>query len=270
MNRFKHWLKEKYQLIIRNKAFEEKFSIDLTRSKVIVAAILSAILLIALTTLLIAFTPLREYIPGYGSASQNKKLFTLRVRLDSLAGQMEAYEHYISNFQTILNEDFSNDTAVFMQNGDKKKRHSSNQFAFSKEDSVLMSIPWKKQDESANTVSIRKKRETERRILFQPTAGNAAAQYFPEESRLQVPSDANQPVLATDKGVVISLEKETVCIQHPDNRISIYRQIHHPLVQRGQQVRSGQNVAYTGEKGFVFEYWIDGRPVNPLEYIAFK
>ena len=98
---FRQWMRDKYQLIVRNKAFEEKLSLELSRWHVLVAAALTAILLIALTTLLIAFTPLREYIPGYGSAGTSRKLFTLRMQIDSLTNRMEAYEDYVRNIRSL-------------------------------------------------------------------------------------------------------------------------------------------------------------------------
>ncbi|MBP5613811.1 MAG: hypothetical protein J6X35_06705, partial [Bacteroidales bacterium] len=80
---FRQKLRDRYQLIIRNKAFEEIFSIELSRWKVIVFSTIILLFLIALTTLLIAFTPLREYIPGYGSSKQSKELFALQVQVDT-------------------------------------------------------------------------------------------------------------------------------------------------------------------------------------------
>ena len=103
---FRQWMRDRYQLIVRNKAFEEKLSIELSRWHVLVAAALAVILLIALTTLLIAFTPLREYIPGYGSAKQSKKMYALRLQMDSLSHQMDAYEDYAQHIRTVMNGDF--------------------------------------------------------------------------------------------------------------------------------------------------------------------
>ena len=68
-------LKNKYRLVIMNDdTLEEKFSFKLSRLNVFVASGTGIILLIIITTYIIAFTPLREYIPGYGSNESNRKI----------------------------------------------------------------------------------------------------------------------------------------------------------------------------------------------------
>lgn len=67
-------LLHKYRLVILNEdTFEERFAIKLTRLNVFILTSISAISLVFLTILLIAFTPLREYIPGYSSARLKRK-----------------------------------------------------------------------------------------------------------------------------------------------------------------------------------------------------
>ncbi|PJB17643.1 MAG: peptidase M23, partial [Flavobacteriaceae bacterium CG_4_9_14_3_um_filter_33_16] len=82
--RLKRKLLDKYRLVVLNEeTFEERISIKLTRLNVFVLASLSTIILIALTTILIAFTPLREYIPGYSSTALKKKATELSYKTDS-------------------------------------------------------------------------------------------------------------------------------------------------------------------------------------------
>ena len=67
-------LRYKYRLVVLNDdTFEEKLSFKLSRLNVFLSIGFSAILLIAGTTLLIALTPLREYIPGYSSTRLRKQ-----------------------------------------------------------------------------------------------------------------------------------------------------------------------------------------------------
>ena len=71
MNRLKRQLLRKKlytknRLVILNEnTFEEIFSLRLTLMNVFVVGSLGAIFIITTTTFLIAFTPLREYIPAY-------------------------------------------------------------------------------------------------------------------------------------------------------------------------------------------------------------
>ncbi|PIV93843.1 MAG: peptidase M23, partial [Flavobacteriaceae bacterium CG17_big_fil_post_rev_8_21_14_2_50_33_15] len=88
--RLKRKLLDKYRLVVLNEeTFEERISIKLTRLNVFVLASLSTIILIALTTILIAFTPLREYIPGYSSTALKKKATELSYKTDSLQKVIE-------------------------------------------------------------------------------------------------------------------------------------------------------------------------------------
>ncbi|MEO8934970.1 MAG: M23 family peptidase, partial [Xanthomarina sp.] len=83
--KFKKRLLHKYRLVILNEdTFEERLSFKLTRLNVFVVMTLSSILLIAGTTLLIAFSSLREYIPGYSSTALKKQAVELTYKTDSL------------------------------------------------------------------------------------------------------------------------------------------------------------------------------------------
>ena len=85
--KIKRKLLDKYRLMILNEnTFEERLSFKLTRLNVFVITSLMAIFFIALTYLLIAFTPLKEYIPGYSSTALKKKATELSYKTDSLQG----------------------------------------------------------------------------------------------------------------------------------------------------------------------------------------
>jgi hypothetical protein len=62
-----------------------------------------AILLIAITTFIIAFTPLREFIPGYSSSKLKRDATELALKSDSLAIALKKNEAYIQSIQKVLN-----------------------------------------------------------------------------------------------------------------------------------------------------------------------
>ena len=161
-------LHDKYKLTILNKAFEEKFSIELSKLNVFLVLSLSALVLITLTTLLIALTPLKEYIPGFGSNKENRKLYLLQIQLDSLSSRLNAYDLYTQNLQqVIVNEDFSNDTNAFHKKTNSPDK--ANTFAFSKQDSLLLNIVMQQQEDNSTTSKrIKQKNKSERKMLFPP------------------------------------------------------------------------------------------------------
>jgi hypothetical protein len=94
----------KNRLVILNEdTFEETFSLKLTLMNVFVVATIGAILLISITTFIIAFTPLREYIPGYSSTKLKKDATILALKSDSLTKAIKKNEAYIQSIQKVLN-----------------------------------------------------------------------------------------------------------------------------------------------------------------------
>jgi hypothetical protein len=104
---FKQQLKEnlfnKRRLIILNEdTFEETFSLKLTLMNVFVVLGLGAIFIIFITTFIIAFTPLREFIPGYSSSKLKRDATELALKSDSLTKALEHNEAYIKSLKKVL------------------------------------------------------------------------------------------------------------------------------------------------------------------------
>ncbi|MBT8255209.1 MAG: M23 family peptidase, partial [Bacteroidia bacterium] len=104
--KFRKKLLHKYRLVVLNEAtFEERFSFKLNRLNVFVFSTLFAVFLIAFTTILIAFTPLREYIPGYSSTSLKKQAVNLTFKTDSLQQALSVNDQYIASIRKVLTGD---------------------------------------------------------------------------------------------------------------------------------------------------------------------
>lgn len=89
-------------VILNEETFEELFSFKLNLMNVFVALTSGAILLITLTTFIIAFTPLREFIPGYSSSKLKKDATELALKSDSLTLALQQNEAYIKSIQKVL------------------------------------------------------------------------------------------------------------------------------------------------------------------------
>ena len=120
----------KNRLVILNEdSFEEIFSLRLTLMNVFVVASIGAILIITMTTFLIAFTPLREFIPGYASDELKRNATELALKSDSLSNSIKKNEAYIASIKRILTGDldyakFSKDSiyaAQFNENAEENK-----------------------------------------------------------------------------------------------------------------------------------------------------
>jgi hypothetical protein len=101
--KIKENLFNKRRLIILNEdTFEETFSLKLTLMNVFVFASLSTIIIITITTFIIAFTPLREFIPGYSSSKLKRDATQLALKADSLSLALKKNEDYIKSIQKVL------------------------------------------------------------------------------------------------------------------------------------------------------------------------
>lgn len=89
-------------VILNEETFEELFSFKLNLMNVFVAASIGAILLITFTTFIIAFTPLREFIPGYSSSKLKRDATELALKSDSLTLALKKNEAYIKSIQKVL------------------------------------------------------------------------------------------------------------------------------------------------------------------------
>lgn len=96
-------LKYKYKLSIQNEtSYEEVFSMRLSQLHVLMTLSVIAVILITLTTLLIAFTGLKEFIPGYPDGNMRKLITENALRVDSLEVELKKRDRFLASIQMIL------------------------------------------------------------------------------------------------------------------------------------------------------------------------
>jgi hypothetical protein len=99
-------LRNRYRLVVMNDdTYEEVVTFKLSRLSVYVALSTLFMLLTGLTVALIVFTPLKLYIPGYGSAVASQELRALKIRTDSLEQSMRYKQQYLDNVKRVLQGD---------------------------------------------------------------------------------------------------------------------------------------------------------------------
>ncbi len=101
----RHLFSKKRLIILNEDTFAEVFSLRLTLMNVFVVATLGAVLIIFVTTYIIAFTPLREFIPGYASNKLRKDATELALKSDSLANALKKNQAYLQSVVKVLNGD---------------------------------------------------------------------------------------------------------------------------------------------------------------------
>ncbi|MUU79074.1 M23 family metallopeptidase [Winogradskyella endarachnes] len=275
-------LLHKYRLVILNEdTFEERFAIKLTRLNVFILTSISAISLVFLTVLLIAFTPLREYIPGYSSAKLKKEATMLNYKTDSLVQKLEVDKLYYASIRKVLTGDVSS----LELNRDSLIEAAKNdldilQVPTNREDSLLREKVGK--EDKYNLFEIAGDQSSY--VLFPPVNGTISERYNLEEKHfaVDVVVPENTPVKATADGTVIFAEwtVETgyvVIIEHNRELISVYKHNAAITKSQGDLVKSGEVIAMSGNSGELttgphlhFELWSKGYPVNPTNFIDFE
>ncbi len=280
--KFTKKLLHKYRLVILNEdTFEERFAIKLTRLNVFILTSLSAISLVFFTILLIAFTPLREYIPGYSSAKLKKQATTLNYKTDSLVNELELNKRYYASIRKVL----TGDVASLDFNRDSILEATKNDIDFirvskNKEDSLLR----EKLNKEDKYNLFESSGDQSNFVLFPPVNGTISEGYSIKEKHfaVDVVIAANTPVKATADGTVIFAEwtVETgyvIIMEHNRELISLYKHNSEITKTQGDLVKAGEVIALSGNTGELstgphlhFELWSKGYPVNPTNFIDFQ
>ena len=96
-------LQNRYRLVVMNDdTYEEVVTFKLSRLSVYIALSTVFVLLISFTVALIIFTPLKYYIPGYGSRQSKTELQVLKIRTDSLEQSIKFKDQYLDNLKKVL------------------------------------------------------------------------------------------------------------------------------------------------------------------------
>ncbi|WP_298485375.1 M23 family metallopeptidase [uncultured Maribacter sp.] len=278
----KRKLLHKYRLVILNEStFEEKISFKLSRLNVFVTGTLCIIALIGLTTLLIAFTPLREYIPGYSSTKLKRQATVLTYKTDSLVRRLNYTNRYLDNIRKVLRGDIENNEvsrdSLF---GKFKLDPSTVDLTPIKQDSLLraeVALEDKYNLFEQNTTNTDF-------ILFPPISGIISQEYDANAKHyaVDVVAPKDSPVKSIANGMVIFAEWTAdtgyvIIIEHKDGLLSIYKHNGSLNKKQGEVVRAGEVIASVGNTGELttgphlhFEIWNNGTPVNPSDFIDFK
>jgi murein DD-endopeptidase MepM/ murein hydrolase activator NlpD len=290
-NKKQRWiqkLKNKYRLVVMNDdTYEERLSFRLSRLNVFVLTGAVAILLIVITTYLIAFTPLREYIPGYTDVTLQKQLYDLQVKADSLEQKCRVNDLYLLNINNIISG--KEIVEALPELPEVSGKYDTIMLERSLEDSLLRAeiesrdqynIAYYNENEELN------KYKTSSIVnfnFFTPIKGIVTNNFNPSEKHygIDIVAKRNDAIKATLDGTVIFADwtLETgyiISIQHQGNLISVYKHNSSLLKQQGNYVKAGEPIAIIGETGELstgphlhFELWYNGKPINPKDYITF-
>lgn len=281
-------LRKKYHLVVyNNDTYEEKANFKFTLLAFLNIVIFSSVLLIVLVTYLIAFTPLREYIPGYTDVSLNRRVYEMERRADSLELVFKQKDLYINNLKRIImGDDFETDSVNSLLTASSNTNFNNITDKKSKEDS-LFRVEY--ESETRNNLfkhEIISNIPAEYKLVafFCPMTGVVTSHFNREEKHfgIDIVADNNSVIKATSDGTVVYSDwtvENGYCIgiQHNGNLFSVYKHNAVLLKDDGDFVSAGEPIAIYGNSGSMstgphlhFEIWYNGTPLNPEDYISFE
>ena len=281
----KHLLRKlthKYRMVLLNDStFEEVGFIRLTRLNTIVVAGMIVVMAISIIYVLIAYTPIRELIPGYPDAAMSHNIRQNVMKLDSLEYELAIRDQYFENMKLIISgqepNNYLNDTAGIIDR---------NEITFKKSpgDSILrQQVEAEEQFRLSILSSQTANRELHEMHFFTPVTGMVSRNFNPLDNHFGVDlvSGPDEVVKATLDGTVTmatwTLETGFVIqIQHGHELISVYKHNAELFKNVGEKVKAGDAIAIVGNSGELttgphlhFELWHEGTPIDPLDYIVF-
>lgn len=277
---YKKWL-HKYRLVVLNEeTFEELFSIKLTRLNAFIFISFSAMILILFTAILIALTPLREYIPGYTTSKFKTQVLSLENRTDSLYKIIKVNDLYINSIKKVLNgeatfESINKDSIYNKAIEDKEGLI----LGPSKADSILRL----KVDNEDKYNLFESATSLKNFVLYPPLEGVISSKYdvTMQHFAVDIAAPKGTPVKAVAEGRVIlaswtSDSGYVLIINHGNQMLSIYKHNDVLIKKQGDFVKAQEVIAKSGSSGELstgphlhFELWNDGNPIDPENFIDF-
>ncbi len=282
--------RQNYRLVImNNETFEEIGSYRLSLLNVYITASLVIVSVAILIIALIAFTPLKRYIPGYGDVRQYEEVIRLNKELTEMEEELKAQTMYTDNFRRILVGEIEEPPSEVNQTYEIPD--SLLNVDRIKEDELLrkeieLNEQLHDRDLMAKTENFKPRAIPLEQMYFVPpiSGGIVSAEYMPEKKHLglDIMAPKNTAIKAIMDGYVFTSDwtletGNTIGIQHANNLISFYKHNSALLKKTGSFVKAGEALSIIGNTGTLsngphlhFELWYNGKAVDPKNYIIFN
>ena len=263
------------------KTHQQLVSVRFNRTGFFVSIVTIAVVICAAIFSLIAFTPIRTFIPGYPDARTKRAAIQNAIKVDSLESVIYRWELYSENLRRVVEgeEPVSIDSIIAVSN--RKIAQAKDPEYLKKQDSLMRQ---EVKEEEMFDISSRSQRQLpiEGMLFFTPVQGVISQGYDPTfHPFLDIAAPAGTVVKAIANGTVIydGWSEETgytIQIQHDGDIVSISKHNEKLLKKTGDKVSAGSPIALVGNTGKLttgehlhFELWHKGESLDPTKYISF-
>lgn len=259
---------------------ERLWSLRFSRTHMIVAAISSVVAVLVAVFCLIAYTPIRTFIPGYPNAQSRRQAVQNAQRIDSLQTRILQWELYTENLRRVVSgeEPIRLDTLMLGQEG---SRSVSDVRYLAIRDSLLRADVV--QEEQFGLTSVRRQHlPIEALAFYTPVKGVVSTEFNQIlHPWVDITAPVGSTVMAVLDGTVVYTDWAqdsgyTLVLQHGNDLLSIYKHNQKLLHKTGDAVKAGTPVAMLASSSSLtkgdhlhFELWYKGTAVDPVRYIKF-
>jgi murein DD-endopeptidase MepM/ murein hydrolase activator NlpD len=267
-------------VVINETTFEEKFFIRISQFNIIVLVLLFVTLTTIGSFFLVAYTPLKEFIPGYTSLTIRKEAIRNSFLLDSLTLEFEKQDRFISSIKSALTGEINWEENSLLDDQSQSPEVLNSDNVMSEADSLLRLevIQEDKYNVIPNDLS------NVKYLLYPPAVGPISQKYDADKRHfaVDIALKENAPIMAVAHGTVIFSEwtAETghvIIVKHDYGLLSVYKHNSSLEKYQGDLVRAGEVIAKAGDTGELstgwhlhFELWINGFSADPTDFIDFS
>lgn len=266
--------------ITDNETHKHIWGTRFTKVSFFVTAVSIIVTLCTLTYCLIAYTPIRTFIPGYPDARSKRAAIQNAIKVDSLERVIYRWELYSENLKRAVEGKAPIKIDSVIKASRKEAEEPVDAASLQKQDSLLRE---KVKEEEQFEISARGRRDLpiEGLHFFTPLKGVVSQSFDAVHPYIDITAAEGSAVKATLDGTVIFAgwsedDGNTIQIQHTDDIVSIYKHNDKLLKKVGDKVKAGTSIAIVGNTGSTstgthlhFELWHKGEAVDPARYIKF-
>lgn len=281
------WRQKLCLTVMVDKSFEEIFSFRFSIVPLLFVIGAMVILLIAGVTVLIAFTGLREYIPGYPTGEERSMIISNMQRADSLLLEVKLRDAVLTNMRQVLSGDLP--ASAFKTDSVREDIRKQQKIDISSQKSEADSL-FRKQIEEEERYNVSEPQSSgenmqlEMMYFYPPVKGIISNKFGDSNGHFGVDVVVAEGTRVSSilDGTVIFSEWTVgtgyvIQVQHDNQIISVYKHNSKLLKRAGMRVHAGEAIALTGNSGELstgphlhFELWYSGVPLNPEDYILFE
>ncbi len=272
----------RYRLVILNEEnYEEQFFFRLTILNLLIISTFLLSFLVTSTLLIVSYTSLKEFIPGYASNLMRKQAILNASKLDSLTISYNQSLDQLNSIKRVLTGDIRFEE--FKEREFKLDSENIEVKLNSKKimDDSLLRIAIDNEDKYNFSTNLN---SDESFLFFSPVLGDISQKFDPSKNHfaVDVVAKENEPVKSVADGVVIFSEWSSdtgyvIILEHKQGYLSVYKHNESLNITQGDIVRAGDIIGTVGDTGeystgyhLHFELWNDGYPLDPEDFINFS